>query len=398
MRELPTSPTASHQIRATADAFAEAPTTLRLCWEVVAARHENGVQPLQALRSLLGRADVVAALNRLQRPGQRLRVAAVTPLGDADAADVKALALSLRETARALAAFDVGFDVWPQIDDDDRFLNTRSARAYSDRLLPVLKCLRDLLLLAPDAEGSDVDVGLFLDMEPPLSTLQGAWRLTNGAPVLEKARGLGSLFSGVVSAVWDARQGSRDLAELAKDLAAFSFPLVTAVPPPVLPLDAFGSVAVKRWVLGCPDDDGAGAALFGRTAALCYAPMLRRSGVDRSAQHRALSLWAARHRERSDAICVGPLSSGLLGDEPVYVAPEHLRQDLSAVRALGFADVTLYSAEGLLFGPGGDPGKPLRPDLDAWIDAVVAGAGEALGADVVAPAARPLGVSVASVG
>ena len=355
-----------------------APTTLRLCWEVVAAQHAHGLRPLAALRQSLQRADVVDALGRLQRPGQQLRVAAVTALSSSlteqdAAADVKALALSLREAARALAEVGVGLDVWPQIDDEDRFLNTRTARHYSERLLPVLKSLRDLLLVAPDADASltDVDVGLFLDMEPPLQTLQGAWRLTNGAPVMAKARGLGSLLSGVVGAVWDARQGSRDLCELVKDLAAFSYPVTAAVPPPVLPLDAFGASAMKRWVLGCPDEDGDGAALFARTAALCYAPMLRRGGVDRSAQHRALSLWAARHRERSEAICLGPLSGGLLEDEPVYAAPEHLRQDVAAVRALGFSDVTIYSAEGLLFGPGGDPHGALRPDLDAWIDALM---------------------------
>ncbi|MDP2341972.1 MAG: hypothetical protein Q8O67_13525 [Deltaproteobacteria bacterium] len=346
-------------------------TTLRLCWEVVAAHQSRGLHPLIALRNALRRDDVVQALTRLQRPGQQLRVAAVTPLvqfsGGADDSDVRELALSLREAARALASVDVAFDVWPQIDDDDRFLNTRTARSYSERLLPVLKTLRDLL---QEAEAG-VDVGLFLDMEPPLQTLQGAWRLTNGAPVLTKARGLGNLLSGVAGALWEARQGSRDLTELAKDLAAFSFPITTAVPPPVLPLDVFGADAIKRWVLGCPDDDVDGAALFGRTAALCYAPMLRRKGIDRAAQHRALNLWAARHRERSDAICLGPISTGLLGDEPVYVAAEHLRADLTGVRALGFTDVTLYSGEGLLFGPAGDPEAPLRPDVDAWIEAVV---------------------------
>jgi hypothetical protein len=345
-------------------------STLRLCWEVVAAHQARGLHPLIALRQAVQRDDVARALTSLQRPGQQLRVAAVTPLvafaGGDDDDDVRALAMSLREAARALAAVDVGFDVWPQIDDDDRFLNTRTARAYSERLLPVLKTLRDLL-----HDDAGLPAGLFLDMEPPLSTLQGAWRLTNGAPVLEKARGLGNLLSGVAGAVWEARQGSRDLTELARDLAACSFPLTTAVPPPVLPLDAFGNEAIKRWVLGCPDDDVDGAALFGRTAALCYAPMLRRSGTDRAAQHRALILWAARHREKSDAICLGPLSTGLLGDEPVYAAAEHLRADLTAVRALGFHDVTLYSGEGLLFGPRGDPEQPLRKDLDHWIDAVV---------------------------
>lgn len=338
-------------------------STLRLCWELVASRKARGADPLVELR----RPDVVDALARLHRPGQALRVAAVVELWPAPEHDITALCTSLKKTAQALAHKGIGFDLWPQLDDDDRFLNTRTARVFSERLLPVLKALSSrsgALALG------DLEMGVFLDMEPTLSTLESAWTLTNGAPVLEKARGLSRLFSGVVGNVWDARQGLRDLQELARDIAGFSFPVIAAVPPPVLPLDAFGATAVKRFVLGCPDDDDDGASLFGRTAALCYAPMLRRRGVDRAAQHRALSLWAARHRERSEAICLGPLSTGLLGDEPVYVAAEHLRQDLTAVRALGFSDVTLYSAEGLLFGEAGEPDGGLRKDVDTWIEAI----------------------------
>jgi hypothetical protein len=333
-------------------------TTLRVCWELVGARKKRGADPLKELR----RDDVVDALARLHVPGQALRVAAVVELWPAPEHDIEMLSASLKKTARALAHQGIGFDLWPQLDDDDRFLNTRTARVYSERLLPVLQHLQ---------QGAQIEMGVFLDMEPTLSTLESAWSLTNGAPVLAKARELTRLVQGVFGNVWDARQGLRDLQELARDIAGFSFPVLAAVPPPVLPLDAFGADAVKRFVLGCPDDDDDGASLFGRTAALCYAPMLRRRrGVDRAAQHRALTLWAARHRERSSAICLGPLSTGLLGDEPTYLAPEHLRQDLGAVRALGFSDVTLYSAEGLLFGVDGEPDAGLRQDLDAWIEAV----------------------------
>jgi len=41
------------------------------------------------------------------------------------------------------------------------------------------------------------------------------------------------------------------------------------------------------------------------------------------------------------------------------------------VRSLGFSDVTLYSAEGLLFGEGGEPNSGVRADYEAWVDAVV---------------------------
>lgn len=328
-------------------------STLRLCCELVAARRMRGADPLLELR----RPDVLDALARLQRPGQQLRIAAVVELWPAPVHDVHVLCASLRKTAQTLAAQGIAFDLWPQLDDEHRFLNTRTARVFSERLLPVLEALRD------------VEMGVFLDMEPSLSTIEGAWVMQNGSRLAEKARGLSRVVSGVFSSVWDARQGLRDLKELARDIGGFSFPVTAAVPPPMMPLDAFGADAVKRFVLGCPDDDAGGA--FFRTAALCYSPMLRHGGVDRAGQHRALTLWAARHRERSEAICLGPLSTGVLGDEPVYVSPEHLRQDLAAVRSLGFSDITLYSVEGLLFGEAGEPNAGVRADYDAWVDAVV---------------------------
>ncbi len=360
-------PTTKAQATAAATKAEPATSTLRLCWELVASKKARGADPLVELR----RPDVIEALARLHRPGQALRVAAVVELWPAPDHDISALCVSLKKTAKALAQKNIGFDLWPQLDDDDRFLNTRTARVFSERLLPVLKALgsRSSALGLGDLE-MGLEMGVFLDMEPTLATLESAWKLTNGAPVLEKARGLSRLFSGVVGNVWDSRQGLRDLQELARDIAGFSFPVIAAVPPPVFPLDAFGANAMKRFVLGCPDDDDDGASLFGRTAALCYAPMLRRRGADRAEQHRALSLWAARHRERSEAICLGPLSTGLLGDEPVYLAAEHLRQDLTAVRALGFKDVTLYSAEGLLFGEAGEPNGGLRDDVNVWLDAI----------------------------
>jgi hypothetical protein len=331
--------------------------TLRLCWELVGLRAKRGADPLDALRA----SDVRAALQSLRGPDRDLRVVVVVELADvADGAAAQAQCASLVETARALAAIGVAIDVWPQLPDVDRFLNTRTARRFHERLLPLLHGLR-----ARDVVGT---TGLFLDVEPTLTLLEGAWALGDNGPMAVRARGLARLVGGVAGAVWDARQGRRDLRELWKDLSALSFPVLAAVPPPVLPLDAPAGDAALHWLLGCPTVDDDGAPLFSRTAALCYAPLLARRGADRDAQHRALSLWAARHKERGDAICLGPLSTGLLGDEPTYATSEHLRHDLAAVRALGFDDVTVYSLEGLLFGPGGVPDGGLRTDLATWLD------------------------------
>jgi hypothetical protein len=329
--------------------------TLRLRWELVGARRGRGLDPLGALLT----DPVLQALARLRAPDRDVRVVVVELLDTADVPAVQARAGALADAARLLARAGVALDVWPQLPDGDRFLNTRTARRFHERLLPLLHALG-----ARDVGGT---TGLFLDVEPTLELLQGAWALGEAGPVAPRARGLVRLLGGVAGAVWDARQGRRDLRELLSDLAALPFPVIAAVPPPVLPLDIPAGDAALHWLLGCPAVDDDGVPLFSRSAALCYAPLLARRGLDRPAQHRALSLWAARHRERGDAICLGPLSTGLLGDEPTYTAAEHLRHDLAAVRSLGFDDVTLYSLEGFLFGPAGDPEAGLRADLDEWL-------------------------------
>ncbi len=349
--------------------------TLRLCWELVGARRARGVVPLAELASPL----VMDALGRLARAdvGRAVRVVVVVELPDAaEAAQIADLAGAFVDAAHALGDLGVALDLWPQLPDGDRFLNTRTARRFHERLLP----LGHAVAAAPQPS---LAPGLFLDVEPTLATLEGAWSLGPGVPLGARVRGLSRLLGGVAGAAWDARQGRRDLRELARDLAALPLAVIAAVPPPVLPpsllLGAVSSSAAQHWLLGCPVDDDDGEPLFPRTAALCYAPLLSRVGADRDAQHRALALWAARHRDVADAICLGPLSTGLLGDEPTYAAVAHLRHDLAAVRALGYDDVTLYSLEGLLFGPRGDPLDGARPDLDEWLAAL------SPAADVVPP-------------
>ena len=129
------------------------------------------------------------------------------------------------------------------------------------------------------------------------------------------------------------------------------------------------------WLLGYPDahSDDVDGGLFGPTAALCFAPLLGTvvGARDRVEQHRALTLWAARHRERSTAVCLGPLASPAgftIGDDVVYQSPGHLRQDLQAVRALGFVDITLAGVDGLLL----HRDDTLRPvdERNAWVHAV----------------------------
>jgi hypothetical protein len=53
----------------------------------------------------------------------------------------------------------------------------------------------------------------------------------------------------------------------------------------------------------------------------------------------------------------------------VYQAPAHLRQDMLAVQALGFSDVTVMSLDGLIMGAD----DVVRPDVDDWVGALAPG-------------------------
>ncbi len=286
-----------------------------------------------------------------------LRVA--LPLDLDDASGDQAL---LPPLVAALQHLRVGVDVVPRI-GAVRGVNTTTAAHFHERLLSALATLPST-------------VGVFVYCEPVPSTLRAALSVGGGGALIDRARGLSGLVGGVMSAIWSARQGRRDLVELARDLrsrssSSSSSSLMAAVPPPLVPLDAPLSDAAVHWLLGCPDGDGDGddSLFLSPSAALCCAPLVT---TDRQRQHRALALWAARHREKSHAICVGPIAP-LAGMAPtaVYQAPAHLRQDLLAVQALGFSDITVMSLDGLIMGAD----DVERPDVDDWVGAISGGIG-----------------------
>ncbi len=274
------------------------------------------------------------------------------------------VAADLDDVIAAVNDAGVGLDVIPVVDGDST-INTHSAAVVHRRLLPLLSALPS-------------SVGVFLRYEPPPSTLQAAMRLGRGG-VSETLRRLKDVVVGVPGALWFARQGQRDLIELARDLRSRSAPLRAAVPPPFLPLDAPLRAAAMQWVMGTPDADLDDVPLFGPPSALCLAPL---AATDRQRQHRAFSLWAARHREKSHAISVGP-TTPLPGLDVgcSYQAPMHLKQDIGAALALGFREITVQSVDGMLK----DEAGARRADIDAWLDAV------ADAADVRAASEQPAG-------
>jgi hypothetical protein len=211
----------------------------------------------------------------------------------------------------------------------------------------------------------DDDVGVFLWCEPAPSTLGMA--LSIGGAGLRALGGRAALgaVSDLATAAISARQGRRDLVELGRELRARAGQLRAAVPPPLVGLNAPLAASAVHWALGCPELDLDGSPLFGPPAAMCLAPHV---AADRQTQREALLLWAARHRERSDAIVLGPATVGPTAPgearRPRYESPRHLHEDLRDAWALGFADVTVM---------GGAEAVADANDGLAWLAALGAG-------------------------
>lgn len=342
--------------------------TRRFYWELAGAGHGHGATALQLLSD--PRLDAALRLLRAIRPAEPLRIACGMALDD------KVDLAPILRARVALARHEIALDLWPQLRDDDtaaygaRFLNTSSAATYQARLLPLLD----------ELERSSVgeDIGLALDLEPNEELVRAAWSLRDPAVSLwARARAAAGVVQGLGRAVADARQGRRDLTELARDLEAREIPVHVAVLPPLgrASAPAAGSDLWRTWALGCPVVDVDGAPLFGLQAALCYAPLAKSLPLqkewNRAQEKQTLALWAARHRAHFDAIVIGQTAPGLFGDAAVYEDAALFAEDVRAMDALGFTDVAIYSLEGLLFGSAGGPPADLclRPDAERWIAA-----------------------------
>jgi hypothetical protein len=298
-------------------------------------------------------------------PGWQLRV--VLPLEIDDHADDAVLL----EVALQLASVSVGVDLSPRV-AGLRALNTATASTFQARLLTSLEVLSSGL---HDVAALGISPGVMVHLEPSEPQVGAVLAASSAGTVGRRLRGVTTTIAGMANAIWTARQGRRDLLELARDLRALPWPVLATSPPPLLPLDTIAGARALPWLLGCPDTwgDDVDSGVFGPTAALCFAPLLGSvvGARDRVEQHRALTLWAARHREHSAAVCLGPFASPAgytIADDVVYQSPGHLRQDLQAVRALGFVDITLTGFDGLLL----DNHDVLRPadERRTWLHAV----------------------------
>jgi hypothetical protein len=297
-------------------------------------------------------------------PRTTLRVAVAVELREQGDRITSLMVGQLAHAQRLLSMMDIGLDVWPMLADHPaRYLNGATASEYQRLLMPLLATLDDHAQVRRSAH----QLGVCIDVEPHAEQLHLAWQWSRSTwrQRLSMAAKMGL---GAVRTARLLQQGSRDMAELLRDLDAHGIPVHTAIPPPAID----GIDAIYDRLLSCRLFDDEGHCLFPDAAALCY-PRLWHSHDDDKEHHRTFALWATRHRQRSDAVVVGVLSTGIMGDEPVIPTLDALMEDLRVVRTLGYRDVAIYSLEGLLFGSAGRPSAGLRADLNSWCDGVGAG-------------------------
>ena len=350
----------------------------RAYWELVAYRAAGGrLSPLEALledpiQGELGDAEVPA----------RFRVAAVVPLPEA--AQVQATAELAAHVERELAELGIGLDLWWQLPVElgrtgTRFLNKKTARAFLERGEPLLAALAEV--------DPDKRIGICLDMEPDERILEAGWHLVK--PTEDPWAAVRSTLAGgwaLGGNLLRPRAGRSAFEELDRALASSKREVHVAVMPPLLPPRLSSperAVQLRSAMLGCPSVGAEGRPLFGRQAAMAYTSLLRRAffaGVDpaRTQERAQLESWALGHGAVLDlidpgapkAIALGMIGQGVLGTEPVYDDAQELADDVAQVKEHGFADLSFFCLEGILFGPAGVPDDdqmhPTRPDRSRW--------------------------------
>lgn len=222
-----------------------------------------------------------------------------------------ALALRCRD-------MDVRLVVWPLLEDSlGRWASTTNTAEYEELLARIFRDVPASVLL--------------LDLEPPIAVtrrwldLRPAKKPTLQAPPKRTFGGL---------ATWARREGWQ----------------VEAVVPPVI---AYGAKWEKR--LGTPVSE-LGCE---RVESMAYTSLFEGYGrglIDRRVARDLLSRIAGR----SNAISLGVVGGGALGDEQAYRSVEELIDDVGVARAAGVERLSLYGLDGIL------ERGPIEPWLNAF--------------------------------
>ncbi|MBK8259057.1 MAG: hypothetical protein IPK82_41165 [Polyangiaceae bacterium] len=232
-----------------------------------------------------------------------------------------ALAARVRDLA---AQAEVKALLWPMIDDaEGRWLSVVSARAFRTFLTEVRSAAPEL--------------GIVLDLEPPLSMVRG---------VLDRRRrALRELFS-LVRGSAAHEEGERLIVEMCNEIRAQGVPLTLALVPFVL-----WDGVEPGW-----------AGLFGPTVplpatrvnAMLYSTLIAGYSKGLLSMNDARAVVADGCMRTLDrfgeaaAVSLGAVGIGALGDEPVYTSPAELSHDVALAAACGVTDVWLFDLGGVL--------------------------------------------------
>lgn len=277
-----------------------------------------------------------ALLASLAERGLALRVA----VGPGDVGAVPQL-------VRSGAAAGVEIGLWPLLADaDGRWASCENAETFAEHAREVARAAARARRASP--------APLILDLEPPIDAVAGA---LSGAPG-RASRILGAFATGA-----DWRTGARALAGLARDLRGRGHAVEVAAIP-ALAVDG----PARGWerALGAPLADVSPA----RVSVMLYTTLFE--GYSRGALRRrdakgllfGLARAARRRYGARAGASLGVVAPGALGDEAPYRDPAELAEDAAIARAAGASSLALYSLDGAL----------ARPPLEAWLDALAAGA------------------------
>lgn len=245
---------------------------------------------------------------------------------------------NVREALDVVARLDgegLSPSIWPMLSDaDGRWCNAQNAAAF-------VAFARSIVADAPRARA------LVVDLEPSIQVTRAS--ITDGALSVHRVAPSADPVS--------MREALAALASLAMDLDARGIAMEAAIVPMLL-LDGSGWEAM----LGTPFEGVA----WGRVSAMLYTSIIEgwsRGILTRADAVALLGEGTARARVRfgdRTAVSLGAVSTGALGDEPIYRSPRELAEDVAVARAAGASRIDLYDLGGVL----------ARPPAEAWLSAL----------------------------
>lgn len=277
------------------------------------------------------------ALATALKPLQHREIELIAAVRPAELDEVPALLRAGRDAG-------VRCGLWPMLADaDGRWPSRANVELFAGLVRAVL-----------DVVPGDVPTpSVAVDLEPPFGFVA---RWFSGLRASQRARGPSSA-RGVV---WE--ECVRRFAAIVDDARARGAEVIAAAVP-MAALDPEGGGAWQR-AMGTPIDP----VRWDHVSAMLYTSIFEgwsHGALDREDARFLLASLCARVRARFGAVggvSLGAVSTGALGDEPVYRSPAELSDDVSLCVAAGIDDLTLFDYAGVLS----------RGPADAWLNAFTA--------------------------